>query len=406
MIQNIKDKKIVIVIEYFPPDFAATGQLIDELTLNLSSKGYGINIITSKNNTENPNQNKTKENRKIFRIGFKRLNKNIKFSKHINSLLFCISFTLKLIFSKKNPDIICFTTAPPFQLIFSNIINYFKKIPFIIIIYDIYPDLISKLGYANKNNLFMKFWERLNILSYENAKEIIVLSDNMKNIINAKTKGLDKKITVLSSWVNNKEIYPIEKDKNKFIKSNNLTNKFIVIYSGNQGRCHDLETILKVAKLLKQEDEIIFLFIGNGAQHKFLKELKLKWSLKNCIFLPYQEKENLIFSLSSADIAIVSLKKEATNLVAPSKLYGHLGCGTPVCAISSNKSYLKKLIEEFELGKWFANNNYKDIANWIIFLKENPKTAKEIGLNCQNYLKKYASLDVISRKYEEILKKV
>lgn len=406
MILNIKNKRIDFVIEYFPPDFAATGQLLDELTLNLSKKGYSINVITSKNSQEISNHKKRKENRKIFRIGFKRLNKKIKFSKYINSLLFCISFTYRLIFSKDNPDILCFTTAPPFQLIFSNIIHYFKNIPYIIIVYDIYPDLIYKLGYTSKNNLFIKIWERLNKLSYKNSKEIIVLSDNMKNTINAKLNGLNKKVSVLSSWVNSKQIYPIEKDKNRFIKSNNLTNKFIVLYSGNQGRCHDLITIFKVANFLKEDNKIIFLFIGNGAQHNTLKGLKQKWSLENCIFLPYQEKNNLVFSLSSADLAIVSLKKEATDLVAPSKLYGHLACGTPVCTISSNNSYLKTLIEEFKLGKWVNNNNYKEIAEWIIFIKNNPIIAKEISLNCQKYFKLFASLDVMSRKYEEVLKKL
>ena len=102
----------------------------------------------------------------------------------------------------------------------------------------------------------------------------------------------------------------INKEDNWFLKQNNFLNKFIVLYSGNQGRCHDLSTIIYSANKLKNYTSIIFLFIGDGAQNKVLKELVKIQNLRNCIFLPYQKYEDLSFSLGAADVAIVSLSKE------------------------------------------------------------------------------------------------
>ena len=57
------------------------------------------------------------------------------------------------------------------------------------------------------------------------------------------------------------------KSRNPFIKKLDLNEKFIIQYSGNFGRMHDITTILKTAKLIKNKN-IIFLFIGNGSKRK------------------------------------------------------------------------------------------------------------------------------------------
>ena len=102
------------------------------------------------------------------------------------------------------------------------------------------------------------------------------------------------------------------------------------------------------------------------------------------MFLPFQEKKDLPLILSSASIGVVTLSKKISGLLAPSKLYGHLACGTPIAAISGKGSYIKKLIEEHNCGKWFENGNHEDLAEWILKVHQ----SKEI-------LKKWVSLVLI-----------
>ena len=78
------------------------------------------------------------------------------------------------------------------------------------------------------------------------------------------------------------------------MKKHKLENHFIVLYSGNQGRCHDLNTLLNAAKILKNKKDILFLFVGDGFQNKSLKKDCFNNNVENCMFLPFQEKHHLL----------------------------------------------------------------------------------------------------------------
>ena len=103
------------------------------------------------------------------------------------------------------------------------------------------------------------------------------------------SKTHKRKVNVVPLWVDTQKFRPLSKQDNEFVKTHNLENKFVVMYSGNQGRGHDFETILKTANYLKNYKDIIFLFIGDGSQNKYirnyvnktkvLKLLKLKLKL-------------------------------------------------------------------------------------------------------------------------------
>ena len=126
---------------------------------------------------------------------------------------------------------------------------------------------------------------------------------------------LKNKIKVIPSWSDINEIKPLSKEKNKFIKKQNLVDKFIVLYSGNQGRMHDIETLLSAANYLKRDDETLFLFIGDGPLNFKIKEFTKLYDLKNIKSLPYQPFEDLPETLTSADIAVVSTSRVIFLLV-------------------------------------------------------------------------------------------
>ena len=172
------------------------------------------------------------------------------------------------------------------------------------------------------------------------------------------------------------------------------------MYSGNQGRCHDLETIIYAANNLRNNSSVIFLFIGDGAQHAFLKELCNRLNLSNVLFLPYQRLEDTPYSLASADVAIVSLSRDTDALVAPSKLYGHLAAGTPVAVISPESSYLREI--GGTPGKWFMNKLILILSNWITQLSLDPTKLNSYVDVCRGYVTQNASPQVICPKYLDV----
>lgn len=400
-------KNLIIVNQYFPPDFASTGQLIEELTNTLNNNNFNVKVLTGMPayyfNQKFAKPFEKRKNILIIRSKLSRIIPKKLKGKIFNSIFFCLRVLTYLIFLNKKNNLIIYTTEPAYLPVFAWLYFKITKIPYIILVYDIFPEILVNLELMSSENIIIKIWEKFNKLSFDSAKEIIVLSSGMKNKIHSNYLIPKTKINNIPSWADEKSIYHKSKAKNYFLKKHKLENYFIVLYSGNQGRCHDIFTLVNAAKILKNERNILFLFVGDGFQNKFLRQECVKNKLTNCVFLPFQDKKDLPFILSSASVGIVSLSKKISGLIAPSKLYGHLACGTPIAAISGKDSYLKKLIEDHKCGKWFKNGNYEGLAEWIFKVYQQKELSKKVGESSLDLFLKEFTLDIVSRKYLNII---
>lgn len=260
-----KNKKhnnnLVIVNQYFPPDFASTGQLLEELAKSFQDENFNINVLTGMPayhfNTKFANSYESEKNLKIKRSRLSRLVPKRYKGKIINSLLFCLRILTHTLFLRKKNTIILYTSEPPFLPIFGWLFSRLINTPFIVLIYDIYPEILVNLNLLKKDNFIIKIWKFFNKLSFDKAREIIVLSSSMKEIIRRNYSINSKKINIIPCWADPKLIHPIPREKNHFLIENNLNGYFVVLYSGNQGRCHDLITLINAATVLKENKKIL-----------------------------------------------------------------------------------------------------------------------------------------------------
>lgn len=412
--KDLKRKNIALVSQFFPPDYAATGQLLDELTKKISGKyPINFNIYTGIPSYAFKKGIKIKKlikekNRFIKRTSIIKFFGNSVIEKALNGILF--SFRISLILLKRikfdsDLKLLVYSTEPPFLIFFSWLIFKITKIPYILIVYDIYPDVLTSMGILDEKNALIKIWKILNIKSFAKASEIIVLSKSMKIKLKKYIEVYNNKISIIPSWSDPEKIFKINKNNNNFAIENNLVNTFNILYSGNQGRCHDLETIIDTAFILRKHNSIKFIFIGDGAQNLIIRKLVKELSLTNCIFMPFQEKKLLPLTLNVADLALITLNSFSEGLVAPSKLYGHLAASTPVAVISPENSYLKKLVEEFSFGKWFMNGDADGLSKFIRELKLDSNFSTRLGENGRNYLLENANLKKICDQYYSLFKK-
>lgn len=305
-----KEKELMILSQYFYPDLAATGQLLTELAEDLISYGYHIKVLTAK-----PSYYKNKEKYlkeeiyrgiDIYRVAATKFNKNMMIGRLCNFLSYFISVSFKLLFSK-NKYLLLIVSNPPFLPLLGFLLKKIKNQRYIYLVHDIYPDIAIRLGYLKKNSIIVKIWNQIHYRILKKAEEIIVLGDFMVEKLEEKYPDLDNnKIKIIHNWADEKKILPIKKEKNWFVKKYHLSNKLVILYSGNIGLFQDLKSIIRAAESLKYNDDILFLFIGDGGGLKELKKIAKENNLTNVKFLPYQLKKDLSYSLSAADIYINS----------------------------------------------------------------------------------------------------
>lgn len=401
--------KLSILTEFFPPDYAATGQLIEELVKNLEQQGISIEVFTGQPGyafgvSDAPCVEQVGDIR-IRRSRSARLWSRRVRGKAINGILFTLRAALHLVKNARRHDVFLLTSAPPFLPIVGYLVHLLFGVSYVCLIYDIYPDIAIALGVVPQKHWLASFWRALNKKIWQRSQGIIVLSPAMKQRIISHCPEVVDKVSVIHSWGDPELIKPIAKQDNWFAKKYHLVNKFTVLYSGNMGRCHDMDTILHAAKLL-QDEPIQFVFIGGGPkQEGLIREVNIS-GLSNFLFLPYQDKKVLPYSLTACDLSLVSVEAGMDSLVAPSKLYPALATGRPVAVVCSEYSYLRQLIADAKCGETFENGDSYGLAKFILLLKNNQQLAERMGNASREYLQSNFTPQIIAKEYFRVLRGV
>ena len=212
------------------------------------------------------------------------------------------------------------------------------------------------------------------------------------------------RVSVIHSWADPDHIKPYSKRDNCFAKEHDLVETFTVLYSGNIGRCHDIDTIVDAMQYLKDEP-IQFIFIGDGAKQPNLIEQVERLGLSSKVkFLPYQTKQDLPHSLTACDLSLVSVSEDMGALVAPSKLYSALAAGRPIAAICSTESYLNPLIAKMGCGGTFENGQGKKLADYILYLSRDRSVAEQLGAAGRTYMERHFTPQTIAAQYADVLR--
>ena len=274
--------------------------------------------------------------------------------------------------------------------------------PYLCVVYDLYPEVAIALGVVSERHPVARLWRRLNQLTWRHAEAIVVLSHTMKPHIVTQCPEVAKNITVIHNWADPEAICPRPKADNWFAQAHGLDQVFTVLYSGNMGRCHDIDTILAAALELRH-DAVRFVFVGAGAKRQPSIDWVQAQGLTHCLFLPYQPKEVLPFSLTACDLSLVSLVKGVEGLVVPSKLYGSLSAGRPVAAICEPHSYLRSLLQDGKFGQAFNNGDGVGLAAFIRQLMANPAMGLRMGQQGRNYMMQKFTPEHCARRYFDVV---
>lgn len=155
---------------------------------------------------------------------------------------------------------------------------------------------------------------------------VSTISDGMMK--RAKTKGIaSEKLLFFPNWSELSRFRNVDKNVDFLSELGVDPNKRIVLYSGNMGEKQGLETVVEAANKMKDNSDVHFLIVGEGAAKNRLQSLAAEYELSNVTFAPLQPYEKLPELLASADCHLVIQKHGAADAVLPSKLTNILAVG-------------------------------------------------------------------------------
>tara|TARA_B110000037_G_scaffold219252_1_gene284034 strand:- start:724 stop:1635 length:912 start_codon:yes stop_codon:yes gene_type:complete len=266
-----------------------------------------------------------------------------------------------------------FVSVPPMGYLLNLILPH----KFSMVIWDVYPDVFKIAGMKEAHPIY-RFWAFLNKKSFKKAFKIFTISTKMAELLKVYTY---QEILIQPIWSIFQENKKIEKNKNIFITEHGLQNKFIVQYSGNIGVTHNVETLIEIAEVLKDNTDILFQIIGRGPRKSKLENLVKEKNLPNCVFLPFQTDDMFPYSLSAADVGVVILDETTSKGSVPSKSYNLMSYGIPSLYIASKDSQLNEYTKKYKHGACFSKNELKDATEFLKNLSTNSLFYNEVSSN-------------------------
>jgi len=407
-------KRILGICPHFYPEMVSTGLHMTELFTGIASYPenefhvYCTYPIKKEFQDLNPPTNEIYKNIKIYRaknIGAE--HKSI-FSKLISNISFSSKTFFYAVRKRKEYDMILITTDPPFLAIICWLIKLIFKKPYVLIMYDIYPDIAIKLNVLKEKGFVSRFWNWFNKRTFKHASKLVVIGEDMKILLQENYSHIpDENYELIHNWSDKNFVHPIPKEENQFLKEHNLEGKRILLYSGNMGRTHNVESILEAAIDLDGKfDDVVFLFIGGGIKKYLVKKHIDEGLSSNVMQLPFQPFEILAHVLSSATFSFVCLDDDFTGMSVPSKSYGIMASQTPILGLLRSDSEIAETIKRDNSGWVWNSESNVPLSTIVQKVLEDPNEIESKGKNALSSFQANYDLAISVDKYNELLKTV
>ena len=397
--------RVVFVNRYFFPDSSATSQILTDLAFNLAAENHEVEVVASRQLYEDPafqlSSYDVVRNVKIHRVRTTRFGRMSLVGRAIDYITFYLSLLLSLCFILKRGDIVVAKTDPPMVSVIVGLVAKCKGAKMINWLQDIFPEVASSLGVSLFSSPVTSIVKSIRNWSWRIAINNVVLGERMAQLVYA--EGVcSNKVTIIPNWTGDK-VESVAHDANPLRKQWGLSDKFVIEYSGNMGRAREFDTLIELARQLRDYSDIVFLFIGDGANKSYIQERVTELGLASFEFKGYQPREELSYSLSVGDVHVVSLLPALEGLIVPSKLYGVAAVGRPVLFFGDAGGEVPLILAREECGITVGIGESEVGVKKLLQLYNDSELRQRMGSNARRMVEEKYNMAASVKKWKLLL---
>ena len=353
---------VLILSQVYVPDPASVGQHMSQAAAELVRRGRRVVVLTSARGYNDPTikypARETIDGVDVIRLPLSSFGKANLVIRALAAGLFMVQAMFRGLFVKKLDKIIV-STSPPMCIIAALFITALRrKVKVCFWVMDINPEQLVSIGKVKEGSITARFLNGLNRAMLKKADSVVVLDRYMAETMRRKHDPGEKMLT-MPPWPPEDFGETVDHSENRFRKAHGLDGKFVVMYSGNHGIFLPLDAVLGAAVRMKDDPDVVFMFIGDGARKKEVESAIKEHSLQNTRSLPYQPLSELRYSLSAADLHVVTIADDMVGVIHPCKVYGAMAVARPLLLVGPDPCHVSDLINEHELG-WHVRNGDVD----------------------------------------------
>jgi hypothetical protein len=359
---------LLVISQVYPPDPASVGQHMADVASAMAARGHRTVVLTADRGYDDPARRFPRREQaagvEVRRLPFSSFGKR----SIVIRLLGGLSFALQAVWAGirlGRLDGVLVSTSPPLAQLAGLLVSRLRGAPLTLWVMDLNPDQMVALKLLSPSHPAARLFDWLNRRVLARARTVIVLDRFMAERVLAKLDVRDK-LAVLPPWPHEDHVGPTSREGNPFRRDHGLNGKFVVMYSGNHGPSNPLTTALQAALRLRDDPRVAFVFIGGGIGKSEVEAV----AGPTILSLPYQPLDRLRYSLSAADVHLVTMGDDVVGIVHPCKVYGAMAVARPVLFVGPARSHVGDLLAGEEIGWRVAHGDVDGLVELLRGLVE------------------------------------
>jgi len=268
-------------------------------------------------------------------------------------------------------------------------LKLFHKKPIIFdAFYSLYDTMVKDRGLYPANSIMAKILKLIDRFSAKCAD--LVLLDTKEHIryFCEEFNLEEKKFLAVPLGVDEENFYPQAQAQDNSV--------FEVLNYSSYIPLHGLEVILQSAELLKEHRDIHWTLIGKGQLYPEIRRMAEEMALKNLSFIDWLPHKELVERARQADVLLgIFGKTEKASRVIPYKAYEALALARPL--ITGDSPAVRELLEDGKHCLLSKMGDARELAEKIIFLKDNPELRRAIASNGHQLFLEKCAWEAIGR---------
>jgi colanic acid biosynthesis glycosyl transferase WcaI len=383
-------RRVIFLNRFFHPDHSATSQIVSDLAFHLAASGADVHVITSGQLYDLPRATLAKEELvngvHVHRVATTRFGRSGLAGRAIDYASYYAMMGHRARALAGRGDVLVAKTDPPLTSVVALRVAVQKNARLVNWLQDVYPETAAELGVPLMRGPLGRVLCRLRDQSLRDAAANVVVGERMAERVRSLAASVGG-VHVIPNWCDDVELRPVRQQDNPLRHEWGLEQKFVVGYSGNLGRAHELDTVLSAAALLRDHPRVVFLFIGGGRQFDQLARSAKEHGLDRTFrFIAYQPQEILKYSLNVPDVHLVSLRPQLEGLIVPSKFYGIAAVGRPIISITASDGEIARLVRKHECGLVVEPGDGPALARALTDLAADPPRVAQMGTRARAML--------------------
>ena len=337
-------QSILFITQVYPPDPAAVGQQLADVAVDLAQRGHSVTVFTADCGYDDPTirypRHETRDGVRVVRLPWSSFGKRSMIVRSLGGMLFLLQATVRAFFAR-GVNRIVITTVPPMSPICGAVLAMVRRAGVIYWIMDLNPDQLLELGVVRRESILIRLLDWFHYALLRRAAAVIVCDEYMAARVRARFDP-GGRLHIVTPWAMDGCLEPVPRDRNPFREAHAFGTRRVIMYSGNHALTNPLSTVLDAAERLVDDARLLFVFVGGGAG-KLEVEAR---GLPNVVSLPYQPLDQIPYSLSAADVHVVTIGPRMVGIVHPCKIYGAMAVGRPILSFGPNRSHVGDIVRQ------------------------------------------------------------